>query len=325
MNPTMPKIRFLSSLVLLFLLSGCISEKSTAFTKTPSVTYAAVTSIIPSPIPAFTGTPGPTDTEASDNQLNLSLMNVQEWVSTSLDGKWIAVGLVAFPKENVGGQLAYVRLAIFSADGKAHWVVIDNEQEMGPGFPIPEPLRWSPDHMHFYFTHRVIPDGCSTFPFLTDLQQVDLSSGRVTELLPQSARTLALAPDELQVAYVGYGERGLVLRNLATKEERKVKIDPGQDFDVGNIVWSPDGNSLVLTLAINPCTGVYGISKTVWAESTSILWVDVETLRQKVLIDDNPSLFVTLEWNEPEKITIVDGEENGLWYLDVNTGEITRK
>jgi hypothetical protein len=291
----------------------------------------------PSTNPAFTKTLSPTNTEMaipltqlaiteiSNNRLDLPSMNVQEWASTSLDGKWVAVGLVTFPKENIGGQFAYVRLMIFSVDGKTHWTIIDQWQESGLGFPIPEPLRWSSDYNHFYFTHRVMPGGCSVFPFLTDLQQVDLADGTVTELLPQSAVTLALAPDESRVAYIGYGERGLVLRNLATGEERETKVNPGKDFDIGNILWSPDGNALVLTLAINPCTGVYGLSKTVWAESTTILWVDAETLQQKVLVKEDPRLFITWEWNEPEKITIVDGEESALWHLDVNTGEITRK
>jgi hypothetical protein len=252
-------------------------------------------------------------------------MNVQEWASTSVDGRWVAAGLVAFPKENIGGQLAYVRLMIFSVDGKNHWTIVDEWQEIGLGFPMPQSLGWSQDHKSFYFTHRVIPDGCSVFPFLIDLQRVNLTDGTVTELLPQSALTLALAPDEGQVAYIGYGERGLVLRDLVTGEERETEIDPGKDFNAGDIRWSPDGKSLALTLAINPCTGEYGASKTVWAKSTTILWVDVETLQQKILINEDPRLFIIWEWNEPEKITIVDGEENFLWYLDVSSKEITKE
>jgi hypothetical protein len=257
-------------------------------------------------------------------QLNLSQMDVDEWASNSPDGKWVAVGLVAFPNENISGQFAYVRLIIFSADGKTHWAIIDKWEELGLGFPIPAPLKWSLDGKHFYFTHRVTPDGCSAFVFLTDLQQVRLEDGKVNELLPQSALDLALAPDESRVAYIGSGKQVLVLRDLATGEERETKIGTGKEFDAGNILWSPDGNSLALTLAINPCTGPYGVSKTVWAESTTILWVDAQTLQQKVLVKEDPRLFVTTAWNEPQKITITDGDENGVWYLDVNTREITR-
>lgn len=295
-----------------------------AGTATQAVTLTATTA--PQPTNTETAVPStPLATaEISNSQLDLSQMNVNEWASTSPDGEWIAVGLVAFPKENIGGQLAYVRLMIFRVDGKTRWTIIDKWQDINLGFPTPTSLKWSQDSEHFYFTHRVTPDGCSAFPFLTDLQRVNLADGTANELLPQSALALALAPDESQVAYIGYGERGLVLRDLVTGEERETKIDPGKDFNAGRLLWSPEGNALALTLAINPCTGVYGLSKTVWAESTTILWVDAKTLQQKVLLKEDPRLFITLEWNEPEKITITDGEENALWHLDVNTGEITK-
>jgi len=263
--------------------------------------------------------------EKPDSPLDLSKMSVDEWASTSPDGRWVAVGLVAFPKENIGGQLAYISLMIFSVEGKTHWTIIDKWQEMGLGFPIPVPLKWSQDGKHFYFTHRVTPDGCSAFALLTDLQQVNLEDGAVDDLLPDPALALALAPDEAQVAYIGYGDRGLILKDLITGEERETKIDPGKDFNAGNILWSPDEDALALTLAINPCTGDYGLSKTVWAESTTILWVDAKTLQQKDLVKEDPRLFITLEWNEPGRITIADGEGNSAWYLNVNTGEITRE
>jgi dipeptidyl aminopeptidase/acylaminoacyl peptidase len=267
-----------------------------------------ITSITPSSSPTI-------------DQLNLSQMTANEWASTSPNGKWVAVGLVAFPRENIGGQPAYVRVMIFSADGKTHWTIIDEWQDVNLGFPTPEPLQWSRDGKYFYFTYRVIPDGCSAFPFLTDLQQVNLENGATDDLLPDSALALALSPDDSQLAYFG---RGLILRDLATGEERETKIDPGKDFNVGNILWSPDGSALALTLAINPCTGPYGVSKTVWAESTSILWVDVKTFQQKILVKEDPRLFVTVEWNEPEKLVITDGEENSIWHLDIKNGEITR-
>ena len=306
----------LTSLLILLIGQGC---KGTAFTEIaqtdPTISATA--------FPSFTSIPSQTQ-EKPAQQLNLSQMDVNEWASTSSDGRWVAMGLVAFPKENIGGQLAYIRLMIFSVDGKTHWTVIDKWQEIGLGFPVPAPLKWSQDGKHFYCTHRVIPDGCSAFAFLTDLQRVNLEDGTVDNLLQDSAVALSLSQDDSQVAYFIGRERRLVLKDLAIGEERETKIDPGKEFDAGNILWSPDGKSLVLTLAINPCTGAYDVSKTVWAESTTILWVDTKTLQQKALIKEDPRLFITWEWTEPEKITIADGEENSVWYLNVNTGEITR-
>ena len=271
-----------------------------------------------------TTSPTPSATTPA-GELKLSEMNVQEWVSTSPDGSWVATGLVAFPKQNTGEQLAYLRLIIFNADVKTHWKVIDQWQEIGLGFPAPAPLKWSQDGQYFYFTWRVIPDGCGTFPYLTDLQQVTLENGAVKDLLEDSALAVALSPDNSQVVYFsGYQEKKLILKDLATGEEQATKIDPGKDFNVGNILWSPDGSALALTLAIDPCAGSHALSKTVWSESTTILWIDTKSLQQRILVQEDPRLFVTVEWNEPQRIVITDGEENSLWHLDVTTGEITR-
>jgi len=297
--------KFKISLTILFIVSFI----NQACAGVPSTTPFP---IVPTTIPSFTAT----------DQLDLSHMNVEEWASTSPNGTWIATGLVALPKENTSGKLAYVRLMIFSTDGKTHWKIIDEWEELGLGFPKPVALKWSQDGKHFYFTHRVSPDGCSAFPFLTDLQQVNLQNGIVENLLPDPVLALALSPDDSLVAYFS---SGLILRDLINGEKREIKIDPGTVFDAGNLLWSPDSKSLALTLAINPCTGVYGISKTVWAESTTILWVDAKTLQQKVLVKEDPRLFVTTEWNEPDTITVIDGKENSLWYLNVNTGEVLKK
>src|SRR5688500_6515113 len=219
--------KLLGTILLIVLFSG---EGCAGFSAiTPSMTVTAATQTI---------SPRPT------GQFDLSQMNVDEWSSTSPDGRWVAVGLVAFPKENIGGQLAYVRLMIFGVDGKTHWTIIDTWKEINLGFPVPALLKWSRDGKHFYFTYRVIPDGCSAFAFLTDLQQVNLENGTTDDLLPDPALALALSPDDSQVAYFFGGERGLVLRDLVTGEERETKVDPGKDFNAGNILWSPDGESL---------------------------------------------------------------------------------
>ena len=57
-------------------------------------------------------------TGGSTNQLDLSQISVDEWTSASPDGEPVATGLVAFPKADSDVQQAYVRLLIFSADGK---------------------------------------------------------------------------------------------------------------------------------------------------------------------------------------------------------------
>jgi hypothetical protein len=309
----------------LIVFASCTPQAETMLTEATKLN--PINTITSTAFPSFTPI---TSTAKSIDPIDLSQMNVEEWVSTSSDSKWVAVGLVAFPKENIGGQFAYVRLLVFSTDGKIHWTIVDEWQEIGLGFPIPSPLKWSQDGKHFYFTHRANPDGCSAFPFITDLQQVNLENGNVQNLLPSSAAAVAVSPDDSQAAYTYYSyfsiqpELRLAVRNLTTGKEQETKIDPGKVFNAGNLMWAPDGKSLVLTLAINPCAGEYDLSKTVWAESTTILLVDAETLQQKILIEEDPRLFITMEWNELTTITITDGAENSVWHLDVNTGEINR-
>ena len=320
-------IPFIVFLLILFISQGCgsvtfiVPSSSTPTTTIPS-DFLDTTATAPLTSPSLSEAPVETA-----NQLNLSQMNVDEWASTSPDGKWIATGLVAFPKESISDQPAYVRLMIFGIDPNVRWTIIEEWREIGLGFPIPAPLKWSNDGNYFYFTYRVNPDGCPVFTYLTDLLRVNLETGAVEDLQSGSSIALAISPNDSQAAYFyfdGQPEMGLRIRNLITGEEQETKINPGKEFNAGNIVWSPDGQSFALTLAIQPCAGEHGLSKTVWAESTTILQVDATTLEQKTLVQEDPRLFVTVEWAEPNKIIITDGAENSLWHVDVNTGEITR-
>ena len=250
---------------------------------------------------------------------------VDEWTSTSPDGEWIAAGMVAFPGKGTDNPLANVRLVVSRVDGETVWTVIDEFQETGLGFPMPEPHRWSQDGKSFYFTHRVVPDGCSVFAYRVDLYRVDLEDGTVDELLPPYVQTLALSPDESQIAFIGFGERGLALKNLATGEERETGIDPGKSFNAGHLLWSPDGKAFAFTLAIDPCSGTFDEGRSFWAESTSILWMDAETLGRRTLLEEDPRLLVIHEWKENDVVTLMGEDENDLWEMDVETGEIVNK
>src|ERR1044071_1843656 len=97
---------------------------------------SGIASTVPSPAKS---TPLPPSSPIPDRELDLSQMEIEEWASTSSDGTWRAVWLLSFPKPNMSGQLAYVRLTIFREDASAHWRVIDGWQEIGLGFPRPVP------------------------------------------------------------------------------------------------------------------------------------------------------------------------------------------
>ena len=181
-------------LSLVLLLASCASLSITP--ESPNTAIATTASQPPTLISETSETP--------IDEVNLSEMVVNEWASTSPDGNWVAIGLVAFPSVDSTSQLAYVRLIIFNTKENTRWTVIDHWKEIGLGFPIPQPLKWSQDNSHFYFTHRVTPDGCSVFVAFNDLHKVNLNDGTVIELLPPSGLGLALSPDESKVAYMGY-------------------------------------------------------------------------------------------------------------------------
>jgi hypothetical protein len=139
----------------------------------------------------------------------------------------------------------------------------------------------------------------------------------VKEIVPSSGLWLSLSPGEKTLAYIGYRDRGLVVRDLATGVERETGLDPGEDYAAGHIVWSPDGATLVLTLAIHPCS--FG-----WAESVSVVLVEVATLKQTTLIHEDKRLFTTAEWPALDSVLLEDDDGN-FWWMDLETGQITPK
>jgi hypothetical protein len=239
----------------------------------------------------------------------------EEWISTSPDGAWVARGLAAFPEG--AGHRYYTRLTVERSDGSQEWTVLDTWSELALGYTTPRLLRWSSDGQHLYYTNRPVPDGCAVFVNGSDLQRVDLSDGSVTEVVPSVGLWLSLSPDETTLAYVGYGDRGLVLRELTTGHERQTPIDAfgeAQDAHVGHIVWSPDGDALMLTVAFDACGPP--------EESThAIVRVDAETLSQTTVMTQDDRLFTTQAWPKADQVLLKD--RNGkTWWLAPETGDL---
>jgi Tol biopolymer transport system component len=196
-------------------------------------------------------------------------------------------------------------------------------RETDLGYTYPQPVKWSQDGGYFYFTNTPVVEGCKALPVNgSDLQRVDLKTGDIREILPNIAFWISLSPDESLLAYIKQVSSNLWVRNLNTGEEKEINIDPGLDFDAGNIVWSPNGQLLALTLANQPCTGNYPGSG-IYAESTSILIVDISTFEVKKIAEGDKRRLVTSAWNEIDKIELKDPEGN-LWILNVKTGAINQ-
>ena len=241
-------------------------------------------------------------------------MDIATSSATSPDGQWVAETTVATPRS---GDSYYTNLTVTDTAGTSGWVMIDSWAPYGLGYTVPRPFHWSNDGNYLYVTNEPVPDGCTLFVNGSDLQRVDLSNGQVTRIVEPVGLWLSLSPDETKLAYLSWeGDRPLVVRDLASGAENAIKLPAGGDanWQAGNVVWSPDGDSLVVTIANAPCSGG-------WARSTSIVQVNLSTLEAKPVIEDDDRLLVTAEWPEPSTIVLQD--QNGKQVkMNAETGQI---
>lgn len=231
--------------------------------------------------------------------------------SISPDGQWKATVLE--------GQESTI-LRVSRIDGAVEWIAETiTDRDFWGGFEWAIPFHWSQKEYRLYFTHHVRGDGCISQFHGSDLHSLDLQTGEVTEIVPRVGYWLALSPDETTLAYLSF-EKGLVLHNLTSGDERRVHLNiedayPETPIHESNLLWSPDGNLLVLTIAIDVCGPEW---------SNAIIQVDAATLSQTILIHEDEKLFHTIEWSEATRILLWEKDRH-LWWLDTGTGAVTAK
>lgn len=216
-----------------------------------------------------------------------------------------------------GSEKYQTQLEVVNTAGIVKWTLVDQTLNYGLGYTTPHPFYWSADGRYLYFTNLAVSDGCSLFHNGSDLYRADLSTGQVTEIVPPWVWWVSLAPDEQTAAYIRWnGERlDLVVRDIVTGDERKTRLE-AKYTQAGNILWSPDGQALVLTLAANPCDPARWIQ--------SIARVDVATLSPTILIRDDKRLLTTTEWPEANKVLLTDKDGN-IWTMEATTGDLTEE
>lgn len=246
--------------------------------------------------------------------------DVETYTATSPDGKWQATGTLAFPSGGGegAGDTYYTRLSVAGVPDGPVWTLVEGWSQLGLGYTVPRPFAWSRGGGVFYYTNRPVVDGCSLYVNGSDLWRVDLSNGFQRQVVPSVGLWLALSPDESLLAYIAYGDRGLVVRDLRDGSERAVRLDPGGPYQAGEILWSPDGERLALILAHEPCTGGE------LAAAFSVLSVDLDTMELQTLVPPDERSLTLVAWPEGEGIAL-ESREGGRWWLDPQTGDLIER
>jgi hypothetical protein len=245
-------------------------------------------------------------------------MDIEYLGSVSPDGKWNVDRTIAFPKSESTLGKHFIQLIIQSIDGLTRWTVIEKWEETSLGYTIPEPIGWSQDNKNFYFTNRPVVEGCNAIsPNSGDLKRVDIKTGDVTEVLPNTTSWMSLSRDHSKLAYIR--ENCLHIRNLNSGEEKIISIDPGAAFEAGYIVWAPNNEMIALTLAIHPCTGNYP-GTGIYSKTTSIITIDTSTMAVRTFVEENNRRLLTMAWAEVDIIELEDFQKSP-WLLNVRTGK----
>ena len=258
-------------------------------------------------------------TDTATPQANLpdpAELEMTTTTAASPDGGWQATVGQSEPVTVGDGEQFYASLTI--ENGSTTWQPVAGWRAYGLGYVYPAVYQWSQDSRYLYYTNKIAVDGCAVFLNATDLYRFDVQTGDNIELLPSGLTgNLALSPDETSLAYTSFNGQSIVVtvRDIATGNEQSVVVaDTGPDGQSGNIVWSPDGAQLLLTVAHDPCS----------PNSThSIIRLNVAGVTAVTLIEKDARQFTIMEWPDPEEATArLKDKEGQTWLLDLDSGDL---
>ncbi|RPI83628.1 MAG: hypothetical protein EHM41_15465 [Chloroflexi bacterium] len=321
------------ALCILLLVTACQPEQPVSSqTALPTSTFAPSETIPPSETP--TGPPTVTPTRVRPTPTPTP--DVFEFATSILTEFYITTErsfspgpascnwsrLMAHPRSEAanlkfnGQFFTYVTLNCFRpGEIDEDWVLMEEWQEGGLGYPMPNLLGWSADGKFMYFYDLIIPDGCSPpGGFQRDLRQVDLMTGEIRPIPIELTGGLSLSPDTSRVSYYRWEEREVGVYTFASGEEQRFPFDiPDNmsDWYAGDFTWSPEGESVLFVIQ-------YG--DTCFPTGSSIHRVDISTGEVITLVEEDGRLVDIVEWSQPERALItINGEE---WWLDTETGEV---
>jgi hypothetical protein len=217
--------------------------------------------------------------------------------------------------KSVENEKTFLTLVVKNRDHSVAWVaekVLAGQSAALTQYPTP--FHWSTDGKTFYFTNQGFQDGCFSYPEGgKKLFSLDLASGNVKAVLNEFASEMKFSPDESMLAYVNYGETGLQILDVKTGDKIEFEhLYPDLLTNQYDLVWSPDNNQLVFTILLEAC---------ITDRATSIVLVDIASMSQKILVDEDERHLGTEEWLDESTILVSDGSGQS-WYLNPQTGEL---
>jgi Tol biopolymer transport system component len=246
---------------------------------------------------------------------DLTFMNPDQKIFDGLflpspDGSRIAWSKVL--SEDASGT--HTQLWIANVDGTGQKALIDETRQLPSR---PEPVRWSNDGKALYYTN--VPYGIGGYILFfggSDLAKVDIASGQSTPILITGCLCDAvLSPDESQVAYVQKPEADqmtIFLRKAAGGDPQKASL-PANHLQAGGIVWSPDGQSFLVTSARGEPDN----------EAFSVVLFHAADMSSKVLVPDDARLLQAAVWPAAGVVWLNDKDGNA-WRLDPASGTLTQ-
>jgi hypothetical protein len=273
-------------------------------------------------LPADTAFAYPTDAPSLEAMLPdpATLEKASETAVPSPDGRWLAT---AAWSENVTIINHIIRFyaTLTITDGTTNWTPIAEWQHFGSDSAVlPRIIQWSDDGRYLYYTKIRSFAGCYYFINGSNLLRLDVTDGLIAQILPDNTTfNLALSPDSDKVAYISYPDQQMLfmLRTISTGTVQRLILTESADFiQAGEIFWSADGLTAVLTIAHDACL----INETI---NRSIIRINVDTMTATPIIANSDHFLHILDWPDPQQreVRLIDKEGN-TWWLDIESGEL---
>lgn len=281
-------------------------------TRTPFPTYSPAPTRTPTNTPTATFTRIPTQTpdpEGYDYRYDLP----------SPDGQWVATMKL---RREVVLETKEAILTVTNNVTQETLVIEYVLRDVGahPISKASSPFQWSLDSQTLYYVYRdTYNDGCNPYSPST-LHAFHLPTQSHQTLLNQLAQDVPFSPTMEMVAYFPYhnlwrdgGIPTIAIYDLVQNQVSEVPIHeaamlfPNGSDVVGEILWHPNEQEIVLSVIIEPCI----------VDRQALILLDVTTMEQRILTIGGPRWYSVKGWNENNNLLIEESGEHWIYNLEM--------